>query len=1573
MRRRASASFVLALVAVLLLAPGSLATAAAALPIELAAHWRDGAGSTGANETRRTPQPLGGLILTAADGATATPLSRADVLERIERRLRAVADYPPYLYEVKLLSDAIAVVWMDITSRQRDAYDQSYFAAIDYIEREKLALIRARRLADDGELRAAIDLLGEAERFRKISHAFTEAAQAAFESDIAAGELWVKAAYESSRAAAIFAGAVHGPSGMQAADALFLGTDFFVDWTQLGFEQAAANTFSRAATKLLLTQVTLLPIQADADNLLAASFNRHFAGRTFEAALADGSTTILDAQVAPYIVAALEAPATRERLLALLMGSVEHTLERNLIGPAVDAAFAGYLATLTGQQPAERATASRQATELATQVAAAGLRPTQQALAQEIVEAFDGDIDTIRLVARHADHAWLAAAAYGNERGQPYQQGTSLPLPGWTVADAFLIENTFTGDLSATLFTHEDGRVVLAFRGTVPGSGDKFTNLLTPTSIPTAQIVQAEEIAKSVAIQHPDVVFVGHSLGGRLANNARMTTGRDAVVFSTAPHSARELSMKSAGGRLLAFRSPDDLVSILTAMRDIEVANFHTYDTANFSSRTGAELVVGLRHDHGVDDLAAAMRVVEIALPWIEQALSTAIAEAKPLDLSTAHGLQATCTAGDAESCLDLGNLYANGEGVEKDLARAAELYRQACEAGNGEGCARIAGLYYNGEAVDKDLALAADFYRRGCDAGEGRACAWLGYLYENGQGVQVDLARATDLYGQGCAAADAWSCNQLGNFHRLGRGVEKDLARAASFYQLACQHGNMAGCGSLAILYQTGQGIETDLDRALELFIQACDGKEPVSCNNLGVVYRDGAGVEQDQASATARFEQACDGHNMEGCYNLGMLYRDGKGVEQDQAKAASLFEQACQGAEMRACNNLGVRYRDGRGVEQDQAKAASLFQQACDGKNALGCDNLAALYADGRGVEKKEALAAKLYQQACEGGLARGCFNLGVAHEGGRGVDKDLKRAAALYQQACDGRHADSCTVAGINFQMGIGVEQNFGKAADFFQRACEGGNTQECGALGDLLSEGKGVGQDFARAADLYRRACDGGHAASCNKLGNFYANGQGTQSDAAEAAKYYQQACTGGDLFGCRNLAASYYQGNGVPKDLPRAADLYRQACEKDDASSCSILGMFYQAGMGVEQDIARAAGLFRRACEGGYETACSRQADKPIVEAEAVRAPIESAPVQAIQEARAGTDRCTVTLASGFAGSFKWAGGAELGPNPILEWDGACDGPTGKPIGTGKVTALAANGTKIWYWLVGPNTGFEIFNGQLNWQQVSRSYMDLRCRSPRHFGNGEVTINIDDRTDLAGKIHFRKLLFDGVNYILEKCIDENPGVKDFDVRFSGFPISGMHETGSGLTRTSEDNYKLWNWANPLDRQRERELGSFNQNLLQRIAVAEQQRRQQAQAARKDQLRDELAQRVDGWLSSSGIIDNVADAMQHDRLKTMAQLALGKRIRVTVTPPSFSDGRFVIHNRVSAFNVDQAAGDTGFSWDRWFQATQNFGQGVYTVVCRFTPDQAGSLTEGTSIVVEATLIAAGTNDIVLDCAP
>ena len=93
--------------------------------------------------------------------------------------------------------------------------------------------------------------------------------------------------------------------------------------------------------------------------------------------------------------------------------------------------------------------------------------------------------------------------------------------------------------------------------------------------------------------------------------------------------------------------------------------------------------------------------------------------------------------AGDAAAQVSVGEIYASGKSVTRDLKLAAEWYRKAADRGDISGQLHLAALCRDGgKGFPRDMAQAAAWYRKAAEQGDVYAQGTLGVLYSMGQGV---------------------------------------------------------------------------------------------------------------------------------------------------------------------------------------------------------------------------------------------------------------------------------------------------------------------------------------------------------------------------------------------------------------------------------------------------------------------------------------------------------------------------------------------------------------------------------------------------------------------------------------------------------------------------------------------------------------------------------------------------------------------------------------------------------------------------------------------------------------------
>jgi TPR repeat protein len=363
--------------------------------------------------------------------------------------------------------------------------------------------------------------------------------------------------------------------------------------------------------------------------------------------------------------------------------------------------------------------------------------------------------------------------------------------------------------------------------------------------------------------------------------------------------------------------------------------------------------------------------------------------------------------AGDPKSCEDSRRTRSENIGcsaplrlVLLPLAEMRECIGPAecqarCDAG-GENfsCVNLGGMYLNGNGVPADPARAARLFQQACDHGDMTGCGNLGAQFFYGNGIPQDFRRASSLLFRACGAGVSWSCTALGQMNARGAGVPVDLLRAASLYQSGCAGGDKPAC-----------------EAAVTVLTQVCDAGDENGCWQLGTMYAKGEGVQTDQRRGAALIQKSCDKGMVDACMELGTLYMRGFGVTQDTARGLEIYKRYCNGLQVNGCLALGWAYFTGDGVAKHMGQAFSYFERACDAGEQMGCGGMAQMFLEGRGVKADYDRALKLFRDGCDANCGACCSGVADIYETGKGVRADLGQARMFYGQACKLGDEESC----------------------------------------------------------------------------------------------------------------------------------------------------------------------------------------------------------------------------------------------------------------------------------------------------------------------------------------------------------------------------------------------------------------------------------------------------------------------------------------------------------------------------------------------------------------------------------
>ncbi len=212
--------------------------------------------------------------------------------------------------------------------------------------------------------------------------------------------------------------------------------------------------------------------------------------------------------------------------------------------------------------------------------------------------------------------------------------------------------------------------------------------------------------------------------------------------------------------------------------------------------------------------------------------------------------------AGNTTAMVNLGSIYEGDWGNTPDYKQALKWYKKAAELGDKDGKFNYANMYHYGRGVRKNRQKAYTFFRELYLDGYSDALFYMGYCNYFGYAVPKDYVKSLGFYLMGATEGDFYCCNELGVMFAKGHGVKKDFQAAFSWYQKGAAYGDGLAISNLAYCYETGQGVDTDINTAIKLYQISASKK----CNHaIEALERLGVSVESTNTEA-AEFADGTD-----------------------------------------------------------------------------------------------------------------------------------------------------------------------------------------------------------------------------------------------------------------------------------------------------------------------------------------------------------------------------------------------------------------------------------------------------------------------------------------------------------------------------------------------------------------------------------------------------------------------------------------------------------------------------------------------------------------------------------------
>jgi len=315
--------------------------------------------------------------------------------------------------------------------------------------------------------------------------------------------------------------------------------------------------------------------------------------------------------------------------------------------------------------------------------------------------------------------------------------------------------------------------------------------------------------------------------------------------------------------------------------------------------------------------------------------------------------------AGNPWGSVSLGSLYANGDGVAKDPAKAATFLRRAGDGGLPDAYADLGLLY--AAANPPNYTQAFSEFDRASRAGSTLALAYLGEFYFNGLGVVKNQTRALALFQQAANRGDPEGMLDLGLSYYSGTGVRRDPATALRWLSRAAEFGFAQAQDVIGYMYQEGDGVGQSDEQAMAWYRKSAAQDDPFAMTHLARLLIDAG----NDAEATAWYRRAAALGDPTGMTKLGdLLAEAGNGAE-----AVDWYRKAAAKGFVDVETRLADAYRMGKnGIPQDYPQAAFWYSKAVEQGDTFAMVRLGELYEKGLGVVQSTEKARQLYTRAAD-----------------------------------------------------------------------------------------------------------------------------------------------------------------------------------------------------------------------------------------------------------------------------------------------------------------------------------------------------------------------------------------------------------------------------------------------------------------------------------------------------------------------------------------------------------------------------------------------------------------------------
>ena len=159
---------------------------------------------------------------------------------------------------------------------------------------------------------------------------------------------------------------------------------------------------------------------------------------------------------------------------------------------------------------------------------------------------------------------------------------------------------------------------------------------------------------------------------------------------------------------------------------------------------------------------------------------------------------------------------HLKGDGLEKDTLKAFELLKDCAENGNMVmAMTQLGRMYKNGYGTEKDYSKAVEWFEKSVAKEDPIGMFLLGSAYKMGEGVFLSYEKAYELFSASAGKGFPGGMYGAGYCKFKGLGTEQSYSEAVEWFEKGVDKNNIPCHVMLGRCYKNGYGIEMDTIKA--------------------------------------------------------------------------------------------------------------------------------------------------------------------------------------------------------------------------------------------------------------------------------------------------------------------------------------------------------------------------------------------------------------------------------------------------------------------------------------------------------------------------------------------------------------------------------------------------------------------------------------------------------------------------------------------------------------------------------------------------------------------------------------